>query len=65
MPDLSIEDRTLGVLLGLGDLHRPPACMGYQNACVCGDCLERAELVVVAAPVSQPWEPKQPTREAA
>ena len=45
----------VGFLLGLGDLDDDyEVCHGYQNACVCAGCLERAK----PGPAPQPWEPK-------
>lgn len=50
--------RELGARLGLGDLNRGPVCHGYQNACVCAECLERQllSLVGIPRPARQPWE---------
>lgn len=51
--------RTLGLLLGLGDLQLSAPCMGFQNACVCVECMARAENPVKASPAPrQPWEAK-------
>jgi hypothetical protein len=54
---LSVNDRVLGLLLGLGDLDGPELCHGYANGCICGSCCER-ELAVSELParVKQPWE---------
>jgi hypothetical protein len=54
---LTFADRVLGLHLGLGDLQPAPICHGYQNACVCSECLERESAPDVAlVPVRQPWE---------
>lgn len=44
MPDrrLSASARNLGLILGLGDLQHTLVCHGYQHACECGECRERA-----------------------
>lgn len=67
MSDLSVADRTLGVLLGLGDLaeHRD-VCHGYIAGCVsCEPCRDRAEqaeavdtvdALPAPIPIRQPWE---------
>lgn len=56
---LDSSARTLGLLLGLGDLQAREVCMGYQNACVCKACLARAENPAKAKPAPrQPWEVK-------
>lgn len=69
---LSLADRKLGVLLGLGDLDDGyesdgiwPRCVGYQACCVCEACSDRAQAPD-PAPVSiaQPWVPR-PARVAA
>lgn len=52
---LNFADRTLGLLLGLGDLQYKPVCHGYQNCCQCAECVERATRQPVE-PVRQPWE---------
>lgn len=51
--------RTIGFMLGLGDLDAPAPCHGYSHACPCFECekrvrlqQERAEL----AQIVQPWD---------
>lgn len=55
--NLSWDDRLLGMRLGLGDLGARVVCMGYQNGCVCADCLERQEHGrEKPQEIRQPWE---------
>lgn len=43
MPErLTASNRELGLILGLGDLQHGPVCHGYQHACPCCECRERA-----------------------
>ena len=60
MDSLDVDPRRLGLLLGLGDLNRGEICHGYQNVCVCSDCVERYKngdraAKPMRAP-KQPWE---------
>lgn len=57
MDPLSLDDRRLGILLGLGDLAEREVCHGYSNACPCSACLEREESKPKQK-VIQPWIPK-------
>ena len=63
MSVLSVEDRILGMFLGLGDLagQDGPHHHGYQNGCICEPCLERDQRPTEPRPAaSQPWEPRLP-----
>lgn len=54
-PSITVADRMLAMRLGLGDLIVPSPCMKYQNACVCAECVTRAETPAPVR-VRQPWE---------
>lgn len=44
----------------LAVIPRGAICHGYQNACVCPECLDRKQRPVTAQPPApQPWEPRQ------
>jgi hypothetical protein len=54
---LSLDDRHLGWMLGLGDLAQDEVCHGYANACVCSHCMERVNAPLAPSPApKQPWE---------
>ena len=55
---LSLEDRQLAWILGLGDLGYKLICHGYQHGCECVECSDRANMRA-SKPVRQPWEPEQ------
>lgn len=59
MRTLTVSDRILGHLLGLGDLQYREPCHGYANGCACSACDERLKWKELPAPESprQPWEP--------
>lgn len=42
MLELDPDARMLGVLLGLGDLNRPPRHPGYSTGCRCLECRARS-----------------------
>lgn len=56
--ELDWSARALGIKLGLGDLGNTDSpCHGFQNACVCCECVEREQAPLTASmPVRQPWE---------
>ena len=59
---LSLADRTLGALLGLGDLVEQDRehCHGYACGCVCSLCSDRASAATLSDALPAPEAPKQP-----
>lgn len=49
--------RALALRLGLGDLVYPQPCHGYENGCVCDECVERSMgPPEEPATIPQPWD---------